>query len=46
MCSQAGLTPRHREPDTERARSHITKPGPPILRWALIEAIQRVTKTS
>ena len=42
MCSWAGLTPRHRESDTKVSRGHITKQGSPILRWALIEAIQHV----
>jgi transposase len=42
LCSQAGLTPRHRESDTTVSRGHITKQGPPIVRWALIEAIQHV----
>jgi transposase len=40
LCSWAGLTPRHRESDVKVARGHITKQGSPILRWALIEAIQ------
>jgi transposase len=42
LCSWAGLTPRHRESDTKVSRGHITKQGSPILRWALIEAIQRL----
>jgi transposase len=42
LCSWAGLTPRHRESDTKVTRGHITKQGSPILRWALIEAIQHV----
>jgi transposase len=46
LCSWAGLTPRHRESDVKVARGHITKQGSPILRWALIEAVQRVRKTS
>src|SRR6266496_4826191 len=41
LCSWAGLTPRHRESDTKVARGHITKQGSRMLRWALIEAIQR-----
>jgi transposase len=40
LCSWAGLTPRHRESDVKVVRGHITKQGSPILRWALIEAIQ------
>jgi transposase len=41
LCSWAGLTPRHRESDTKVARGHVTKQGSRMLRWALIEAIQR-----
>ena len=41
LCSWAGLTPRHRESDTKVARGHVTKQGSRLLRWALIEAIQR-----
>ena len=46
LCCWAGLTPRHRESDTQVARGHITKQGPPILRWALVEAIQHQPATS
>ncbi len=42
LCCWAGLTPRHRESDTKVSRGHITKQGSPVLRWALIEAIQRL----
>ena len=38
LCSWAGLTPRHRESDLKAARGHITKQGPPLLRWAVTEA--------
>lgn len=41
LCSWAGLTPRHRESDRKVSRGHITKQGSAILRWALVEAIQR-----
>ena len=41
LCCWAGLTPRHRESDTKIARGHITKQGSPVLRWAVVEAIQR-----
>jgi len=40
LCSRAGLTPRHRESDLKVARGHITRQGPPVLRWAVTEAIQ------
>jgi transposase len=42
LCCWAGLTPRHRESDVKVSRGHITKQGSPIVRWALIEAIQHV----
>jgi transposase len=41
LACWAGLTPRHRESDIKVVRGHITKQGSPILRWALIEAVQR-----
>src|SRR6266581_3847799 len=41
LCSRSGLTPRHRESGTKVARGHVTKQGSRLLRWALIEAIQR-----
>ena len=46
LCSWAGLTPRHRESDTKVTRGHVTKQGSRLLRWALIEAIQRVPQDS
>ncbi|MGH2604308.1 MAG: IS110 family transposase, partial [Dehalococcoidia bacterium] len=42
LCSWAGLTPRHRESDTTVHRGRITKQGSTLLRWACIEAVQRV----
>lgn len=42
LCSWAGLTPRHRESDTKVRRGQITKQGSPLLRWAAIEAVQRL----
>jgi transposase len=41
LCCWAGLTPRHRESGLKVARGHITKQGSPLLRWAVVEAIQR-----
>src|SRR5438477_6353405 len=41
LCSWAGLTPRHRESDTKVIRGHVTKQGSRMLRWAVVEAIQR-----
>jgi transposase len=46
LCSWAGLTPWHRESDVKVHRGHVTKQGSPLLRWALIEAIQRIPKDS
>jgi len=40
LSSWAGLTPRHRESDAKVTRGHITKQGSPLLRWAMVEAIQ------
>ena len=37
----AGLTPRHYESDTKVIRGHVTKQGSRMLRWAVVEAIQR-----
>lgn len=42
LCSWAGLTPRHRESDTTVHRGPITKQGPTLLRWAAVEAAQKV----
>ncbi len=46
LACWAGLTPRHRESDIKVVRGHITKQGSTILRWALIEAVQRQPATS
>ena len=40
LSSWAGLTPRHRESDLKVTRGYITKQGSPLLRWAVVEAIQ------
>ena len=42
LCSWAGLTPRHRESDNVVHRGHITKQGSRIVRWAAVEAVQRL----
>lgn len=42
LCSWAGLTPRHRESDTTVRRGPITKQGSTLLRWAAIEAAQKI----
>jgi transposase len=41
LCSWAGLTPKHRESDTNTTRGSITKQGSRLVRWALIEAVSR-----
>ena len=41
LGSWAGLTPRHYESDTKVIRGHVTKQGSRMLRWAVVEAIQR-----
>jgi transposase len=42
LASWAGLTPRHRESDTTVHRGRITKMGSTLLRWAAVEAVQRI----
>jgi transposase len=42
LCSWAGMTPRHRESDTTVHRGRITKQGNRLVRWAAVEAVQRL----
>jgi transposase len=42
LCSWAGLTPKHRESDTKVRRGRVTKQGSPLLRWAAVEAVQKM----
>ena len=42
LASWCGLTPRHREPDTTVRRGPITKQGSKLIRWAAVEAAQRL----
>jgi transposase len=42
LVSWAGLTPRHRESDTTVHRGPITKQGSALVRWAAVEAAQKV----
>jgi transposase len=42
LCSWAGVTPRHHESDTTVRRGHITKQGSRLVRWAAVEAIQKL----
>lgn len=46
LCSWAGLTPRHRESDLVVHRGAITKQGSKLVRWAAIEAVQRLSPNS
>ena len=41
LASWAGLTPRHYESDTRVIRGRVSKQGSRMLRWAVVEAIQR-----
>ncbi len=36
------MTPRHRESDTKVHRGRITKQGNRLVRWAAVDAVQRV----
>lgn len=42
LACWAGLTPRYRESDTTVHRGAITKPGCRLVRWAAVEAVQRL----
>jgi transposase len=42
LCSWAGMTPKHRESDTKLHRGRITKQGNKLVRWAAVEAVQRL----
>jgi transposase len=42
LCSWAGMTPKHRESDTKVHRGRITKQGNRLVRWAAVEAVQRL----
>ena len=42
----AGLTPTHHESDTHVHRGRITKQGSRLVRWAVIESVQILPRTS
>ena len=42
----AGLTPKHHESDTHVHRGSITKQGSRLVRWAVIESVQILPKTT
>jgi transposase len=46
LASWAGLTPKHHESDTTVHRGPITKQGSRLVRWAAVEAVQRVGATT
>jgi transposase len=46
LCSWAGMTPKHRESDTKIRRGRITKQGNHLVRWAAVEAVQRIRADS
>ena len=46
LACWAGLTPTHRESDTTVHRGRITKQGSRLVRWAAVEAVQRVPATT
>ncbi|MFD9637578.1 transposase [Streptomyces violascens] len=46
LCSWAGMTPKHRQSDTTTRRGRITKQGNPLVRWACVEAVQRIRRDS
>jgi transposase len=43
LASWAGLTPKHYESDTTVHRGRITKQGSRLVRWAAVEAVQRLS---
>ncbi|MCA1708647.1 MAG: IS110 family transposase [Actinobacteria bacterium] len=43
LSSWAGLTPKHHESDTHVHRGRITKQGSTLVRWAAVEAVQRLS---
>ena len=45
LACWAGLTPNHHESDTTVHRGRITKQGSRLVRWAAVEAVQRVPGT-
>ncbi|MDQ4011007.1 MAG: IS110 family transposase, partial [Actinomycetota bacterium] len=43
LASWAGLRPKHHESDTKVHRGRITKQGSTLVRWAAVEAVQRIS---
>jgi transposase len=46
LACWAGLTPKHHESDTHVRRGRITKQGSRLVRWAAVESVQILPKTS
>src|SRR3954453_14589154 len=46
LCSWAGLAPTVRSSDGKARIGHISRQGSPALRWALVEAAQKITTGS
>lgn len=46
LACWAGLTPKHRESDTHVHRGRITKQGSRLVRWAAVESVKVLPKTS
>jgi transposase len=46
LASWAGLTPKHHESDTHVHRGRITKQGSRLVRWAAVESVQILPKTT
>jgi len=44
VCAYAGLAPKVRQSAGKGEDLHISKAGPPLLRWALVEAAWRVVR--
>ena len=46
LACWAGLTPKHHESDTHVHRGRITKQGSRLVRWAAVESVQILPKTT
>jgi transposase len=46
LACWAGLTPKHHESDTHVRRGRITKQGSRLVRWAVVESVQILPKTT
>jgi transposase len=46
LACWAGLTPKHHESDTHVHRGRITKQGSRLVRWAVVESVQILPKTT